>query len=485
MNSSLGQQPRFTLEQLDLLLQLRSNLQLLEGTGLSRPQTFQALHMMEEKNFYTITQPPSLPTAYNTSLLQPSFTVSTPTTENTTNTTRDTSHTTGNIVQPDTLPPDITYTGASKRKTRRPVRFRDDYTLTEEETTRRIDAMTAELDPTDTGISEQDDDGLEETPLRSDRPSLKELREIARLQNSTARSTHKSGHADDRTHQRGKKLRSGLDRKVHDKVVVEVEWAHMHVFEEEPATHASLTWYQFVSGELAIINDPRTERRERKARMTLLEDLLLHVGRALVTKVNKLNLRYLRKPQMSEKSVASDKTSAQRPKREVPCNKFQSGECTHKADHVTPSGLKVVHNGRCCLKWRPTLPADHPASKCKYKSKAEREALDADGAHNNPQALSLEARSPPAGLRTILDAPSQHGLRIVSPVLDAPAHTGLRVVSGASAHAAARTSPTMSAPAGSVNACRLHDIVLSVQSPGSPCPRTLISRHPGLAVGAS
>ncbi|CAH1277433.1 Hypp9627 [Branchiostoma lanceolatum] len=197
--------------------------------------------------------------------------------------------------------------------------------------------------------------------------------------------------------------------------------------------------------------------------------ILIHVERGilrfkdpgLVTKVNKLNLRYLRKPQMSEKSVASDKTSAQRPKREVPCNKFQSGECTHKAGHVTPSGLKVVHKCRCCLKWRPTLPADHPASKCKYKSKAEREALDADGAHNDPQALSLEARSPPAGLRTILDAPSQHGLRIVSPVLDAPAHTGLRVVSGASAHAAARTSPTMSAPAGSVNACRLHDIVLS------------------------
>ncbi|CAH1256970.1 Hypp1765 [Branchiostoma lanceolatum] len=80
---------------------------------------------------------------------------------------------------------------------------------------------------------------------------------------------------------------------------------------------------------------------------------------------------------------------------------------------------------------------------------------------SDSQALSLEARSPPAGLRTILDAPSQHGLRIVSPVPDAPAHTGLRVVSGASAHAAARTSPTMSAPAGSVNACRLHDIVLS------------------------
>ncbi|CAH1239122.1 Hypp5718 [Branchiostoma lanceolatum] len=322
--------------------------------------------------------------------------------------------------------------GAGKRKTRRPVRFRDDYTLTEEETTRRIDAVTAELDRLESslreeiasltsgstsgsdisGISEQDDDGLEETPLRSDRPSLRELREIARLENSnsTARSTHKSGHAGDRTPRRGKKLRSGLDRKVHDKVVVEVEWAHMHVFEEEPATHASLTWYQFVSGELAIINDPRTERCERKARMTLLEDLLLevptytldgvknfyktvliHVERGIlrfkdpgfVTKVNKLKLRYLRKPKMAEKSVTSDKASAQRPKKEVPCNKFQSGECTHKADHVTPSGLKLVHKCRCCLKWRPTLPADHPASTCKYKSKAEREALDADGAHKS------------------------------------------------------------------------------------------------------
>ncbi|CAH1242471.1 Hypp6744 [Branchiostoma lanceolatum] len=86
MNSTLGQEPRFTLEQLDLLLQLRTNVQLLELTGL-------------------------LPTAYNT-LLQPPFNIPTPApTSDTTNITRDNSHTNSyNILNPDTPPPDNTYT---------------------------------------------------------------------------------------------------------------------------------------------------------------------------------------------------------------------------------------------------------------------------------------------------------------------------------------------------------------------------------------
>ncbi|CAH1242539.1 Hypp6816 [Branchiostoma lanceolatum] len=86
MNSTLGQEPRFTLEQLDLLLQVRTNVQLLELTGL-------------------------FPTAYNT-LLQPSFNISTPApTSDTANTTRNNSHT---ISKPDTPPPDNTYTGYGK-----------------------------------------------------------------------------------------------------------------------------------------------------------------------------------------------------------------------------------------------------------------------------------------------------------------------------------------------------------------------------------
>eukprot|EP00058_Branchiostoma_floridae_P027028 XP_002612519.1 hypothetical protein BRAFLDRAFT_75359 [Branchiostoma floridae] len=56
-----------------------------------------------------------------------------------------------------------------------------------------------------------------------------------------------------------------------------------------------------------------------------------------------------------------------------PCSKYQYGQCSHNSDHDSPFGMKL-HKCKFCIKWRPTLPADYPASSCPYY-KAKRDAL--------------------------------------------------------------------------------------------------------------
>jgi len=201
--------------------------------------------------------------------------------------------------------------------------------------------------------------------------------------------------------QQGKKLTSGLARKAHDRVVREVSWPHEYVFSATTTvTYDSLTYDQFVAGEMSIILSAHTHPTESRNRGHILRGLMLdvptytfrgvknffkilliHVEHGLVNidtnttlaEVYKLKEDHLRRPSSEmeqghahggpQQAASTERAGGPR---STYCYRYQANTCSFATDHISASGTLHVHACKYCSRNRPEVDASHPAKFCPF-----------------------------------------------------------------------------------------------------------------------
>ena len=215
---------------------------------------------------------------------------------------------------------------------------------------------------------------------------------------------------DDRGMLPRRRLKSGIDIKVTDRVVYPQRWPHHEVLNESVSSeikYKDLTLRLLTLGELEIITSDDISDKEKSARLRLLKTLLYHAGNfnwasvldffaAVLQKIEMgkadwsddfgslehmiLSMRPSSVLQKSVKKGAGKSASASQSgtsngeERVLYCQKFQKGTCDFSQDHMTPwkgdtNNMVFVHHicAKCLINSGKKLGHASGSSDCPCK----------------------------------------------------------------------------------------------------------------------